>query len=93
MRITLQVLEGTALTAKVNEAKLIKSDGTEVSGAISVGWGCTVTSESTPKTTAIQSIQINESDADDAIYNLQGQRIAKPYKGIYIQNGRKFIAK
>ena len=69
MRITLQVLEGTALTAKVNEAKLIKSDGTEVSGAISVGWGCTVTSESTPKTTAIQSIQINESDADDAIYN------------------------
>lgn len=37
MRITLQVLEGTALTAKVNEAKLIKSDGTEVSGAISVG--------------------------------------------------------
>ena len=93
MRITLQVLEGTALTAKVNEAKLIKSDGTEVSGAISVGWGCTITSESTPKTTAIQSIQINESDADDAIYNLQGQRIAKPYKGIYIQNGRKFIAK
>ena len=93
MRITLQVLEGTALTAKVNEAKLIKSDGTEVSGAISVGWGCTVTSESTPKTTAIQSIQINESDADDAIYNLQGQRIAKPHKGIYIQNGRKFIAK
>lgn len=93
MRITLQVLEGTALTAKVNEAKLIKSDGTEVSGAISVGWGCTVTSESTPKTTAIQSIQINESDADDAIYNLQGQRITKPYKGIYIQNGRKFIAK
>jgi hypothetical protein len=93
MRITLQVLEGTALTAKVNEAKLIKSDGTEVSGAISVGWGCTVTSESTPKTTAIQSIQINESDADDAIYNLQGQRIAKPHKGIYIQKGKKFIAK
>lgn len=93
MRITLQALEGTALTAKVNEAKLIKSDGTEVSGAISVGWGCTVTSESTPKTTAIQSIQFNDSDADDAIYNLQGQRITKPQKGIYIQNGKKFIAK
>ena len=93
MRITLQVLEGTVLTAKVNEAKLIKSDGTEVSGAISVGWGCTVTSESTPKTTAIQSIQFNDSDADDAIYNLQGQRITKPQKGIYIQNGKKFIAK
>ncbi len=91
LRITLQVLEGTALTAKVNDVKLIKNDGTEVSGAVSEGWGCT--SESIPKTTAIQGIQLNESYGDGAIYNLQGQRIDKPQKGIYIQNGRKFIAK
>ena len=81
------------LVAKVKSAKLIKADDTEVDVIISSAWGCTVTSETKPKTTAIQSIQINESDADDAIYNLQGQRIAKPHKGIYIQNGRKFIAK
>ena len=93
LRITLQVLEGTALTAKVNDVKLIKNDGTEVSGAVSEGWGCSVTSESIPKTTAIQGIQLNESYGDGAIYNLQGQRIDKPQKGIYIQNGRKFIAK
>lgn len=32
--------------------------------------------------------------ADDApIYNLAGQRITKPAKGIYIKNGKKFIVK
>ena len=92
-RITLQALEGTALTAKVNDAKLIKTDGTEVSGAFSVGWGCELTSESTPKTTAIQHIQVSESDTDDAIYNLQGQRVSNPRKGIFIKNGKKYIVR
>lgn len=92
-RITLQALEGTALTAKLNNFKLIKTDGTEVSGSVSVGWGCTVSSESTPITTAIQHIQSGKSDADDAIYNLNGQRITNPRKGIYIQNGRKVVMK
>ena len=92
-RITLQALEGTALTAKVNDAKLIKTDGTEVSGAISVGWGCELTSESTPKTTAIQHIQVSESDTDDAIYSLQGQRVSNPRKGIFIKNGKKYIVR
>ena len=90
LRITLQALESTAVTAKVKEAKLIKTDGTEVAGAISVGWGCTVTSESSP-VTEIRSIHINKSDSDDAIYNLNGQRIDHPSKGIYIKNGKKFI--
>jgi hypothetical protein len=93
LRITLQALEGTALTAKVNDAKLIKTDGSEVSGAISVGWGCTVTSESSPKPTAIQRIHANQSVTDNTIYNLQGQRIANPQKGIYIQNGKKYVMK
>jgi hypothetical protein len=32
--------------------------------------------------------------ADDApIYNLAGQRVTKPAKGIYIKNGKKFIVK
>ena len=25
------------------------------------------------------------------IYNLQGQRVAQPQRGLYIKNGRKFI--
>ena len=92
-RITLQALEGTALTAKLNDVKLIKTDDTEVSGSVTVGWGCTVSSESTPKTTAIQSIRFQKAEADDAIYNLHGQRVSNPRKGIYIQNGRKVVMK
>jgi hypothetical protein len=91
-RITLQVLEGTALTAKVKDVKLIKTDGTEVSGKVSVGWGCTVTSESVP-ITAIQHIQTTTAGSDNVIYDLNGHRITNPQKGIYIQNGKKYIAK
>ena len=93
LRITLQALEGTALTAKVNDAKLIKTDGSEVSGAISVGWGCSVTSESSPKPTAIQRIHANQSVTDNTIYNLHGQRMQNPQKGIYIRNGKKYVMK
>ena len=37
--------------------------------------------------------QITASQTADAIYNLNGQRVKNPSKGIYIQNGKKFIAK
>jgi len=45
-----------------------------------------------PATSDIHDATIKR-EASDAIYNLQGQRIAKPQKGIYIQNGKKLIAK
>jgi hypothetical protein len=32
-------------------------------------------------------------DANAPIYNLAGMRVGKDYKGIVIQNGRKFILK
>ena len=31
--------------------------------------------------------------ADSALYNLAGQRVEKAVKGLYIQNGRKFVVK
>ena len=35
-----------------------------------------------------------EAQASDApYYNLNGQRIAQPKKGIYIQNGKKLVIK
>ncbi len=40
----------------------------------------------------IQTITINPH-ADDTIYNLQGQRVARPQKGVYLRNGKKFIGK
>jgi len=41
--------------------------------------------------TTIQSIQAEK--ADGAIYNLAGQRVENPTKGIFIKNGKKFIVK
>lgn len=38
--------------------------------------------------TAISTVA---SAADSAIYNLSGMRVAEPAKGIYIQNGKKFV--
>jgi hypothetical protein len=52
-----------------------------------------MTTESTPKPTAIQSVKAIASETDGAIYNLSGQRVSSPSKGIYIQNGKKIIIK
>lgn len=48
------------------------------------------------ETTGIFSATLNdngESIKDNSIYNLQGQRVAQPQKGLYIVNGKKFINK
>ena len=89
--VTLQTQIG-AVTAKVKKATLIKADGTESALAVSKAWGCEVSTESSPKTSGIRNVQLNKREASDAIYNLQGQRIAKPRKGLYIQNGKKLMA-
>ena len=91
-RITLQAVDSNK-KAKLIKATLIKKDDTEVPGTIEAAWGCSYTMEATPKPTAIRAISINKAEADGAIYNLNGQRITSPQKGIYIQNGKKYIAK
>ena len=40
----------------------------------------------------IQTLTVSPH-ADDTLYNLQGQRVASPQKGIYLINGKKFVAK
>ena len=89
-RLTLQTNIG-ATQAKITKAVLIKSDDTEVELTPTVAWGCSMTTESTPKPTGIQSIKVFASETDGAIYNLSGQRVSSPSKGIYIQNGKKII--
>ena len=42
--------------------------------------------------TAVKDVEDNKSNASAPIYNLAGQRITSP-KGIYIQNGKKFMIK
>ena len=88
--VTLQTTSGP-LTAKVKKAVLIKADDSETVSTVTKAWGCEVSSESTP--TGIQSIKVFASETDGAIYNLSGQRVSSPSKGIYIQNGKKIILK
>ena len=42
--------------------------------------------------TGISSVATKESK-NNVIYNLQGMKVAQPQKGIYIQNGKKYIVK
>lgn len=44
------------------------------------------------ETSGISNALINKN-SNDAIYNLNGQRISNPRKGIYIQNGKKYVMK
>ena len=90
-RLTLQTLG--AKQTKLTKAVLIKSDDTEVELTPTVAWGCSVTTESTPKPTGIQSVKAFASENDHAIYNLSGQRITHPQRGLYIQNGKVHIVK
>lgn len=42
---------------------------------------------------AIKEVSIDDLDANAPIYNIQGQRVSKGFKGICIQGGKKFIVK
>ena len=88
--VTLQTNSG-ATTATLKEAKLIKADDTEESLSATAAWGCTVEAKSTPKPTGIHAIKYVKSENDGAIYNLQGQRVDNPKKGIFIKAGKKVV--
>ena len=90
--ITLQCNLATA-KATIVKAALIKSDDTEEPLWPAVAWGCSITADGTLKPTVIQSVKIVERQTDGAIHLLSGQRVTAPRKGIYIQNGKKYLAK
>ena len=88
--VTLQTLSG-AQTVKVKKATLIKADDSEVALTVTKAWGCEVSAELAPPSD-IRSISAMPNRSS-YLYNLNGQRISTPKKGIYIQNGRKYIAR
>ena len=61
-------------------------------GILFQGNGIVVTKVELKKSgsSGINDAIINQN-SDGVIYNLRGQRITSPFKGIYIQNGKKFI--
>lgn len=44
-------------------------------------------------TTGINDVTVNKADVNAPIYNLAGQRVNNSFKGIAIQNGKKFVVK
>ena len=74
---------------RVKRVKLIKRTGEEMLCTPSVSWGCIMSD-----ITVISGINEMkyEAPSDGRIYDLQGRRLSRiPEKGVYIQNGKKFI--
>ena len=42
-------------------------------------------------TTAVSEVKMDTVDADASFYTLQGVKVSRPVKGVYIHNGKKFI--
>ena len=42
-------------------------------------------------TTAVREVKMDTADADAPFYTLQGIKVSRPVKGVYIHNGKKFI--
>lgn len=51
----------------------------------------TITLKDVPS--GIEEISNGSLNGEAPIYNLAGQRVSKEYKGVVIQNGKKFIKK
>ncbi len=91
-RITLQYMKTGNSTLNVKKAYLIKNDGTEIESRLSPFWGCTMEPQSSKKPSGIVTTTTN-TKKDGAIYNLSGQRVTNPVRGIYIKDGKKYYAR
>ena len=45
----------------------------------------------TESTTGVRQIENGELRMENSFYNLAGQRVKEPSKGLYIQKGKKFV--
>lgn len=89
-KVTLQCFSNTYQT-KVKSAYLVKNDDTKEQLYLTPFWGCSVDET---VITAINPVVYDKTNDDNhQIYNLQGLRVGNPQRGIYIKNGKKYIAK
>ena len=42
-------------------------------------------------TTAVRELNMGSTDAETSFYTLQGIKVSRPVKGVYVHNGKKFI--
>ncbi len=79
-------------------SKIVSDGFVFVKGATAVATVTTATvaePDPEPETpaTAVKNVTISSLDSNAPIYNLLGQRVQNGYKGICIQNGKKFMVK
>jgi hypothetical protein len=88
--ITLQCKQNSG-HVRVQSVKLKNRSGEEEPCNPSVAWGCTMSDITATSSTGIYEVKQDVS-SDNRIYDLSGRRLSKkPEKGIYIQNGKKYI--
>lgn len=76
-----QKIEGTNATVEAGKAYLV-FDGEALSRVLTFNG----------EATGIQNVSLTAGD-DAAIYSLNGQRVSKATKGVYVKNGKKIIIK
>ena len=88
------IISGVTYKGVVVEQTLERSTQTAVSFTAVAKNGVSIWGYFTEALSGIEDVYTDNDVADDVIYDLQGRRITTPtQKGIYIQNGRKFIWK
>ncbi len=88
------IISGVTYKGVVVEQTLERSTQTAVSFTAVAKNGVSIWGYFTEALSSIEDVYTDNDVADDVIYDLQGRRITTPtQKGIYIQNGRKFIWK
>ena len=89
-KINLQWNLATKGSIKVKSANLIKQNNSTELCNLEVFWGCYLNDFN--YATGIEEITITPVRHDDGIiYNLSGQPVTSPQRGIYILNGKKII--
>ncbi len=78
-------IDGTAATLRAGTAYLYVPSGD--------AHALNIVFEDGSETTSINSVQSSESKVQSEVYNLAGQRVAQPTKGLYIVNGKKVVIK
>ncbi|MBR4390071.1 MAG: carbohydrate-binding domain-containing protein [Prevotella sp.] len=79
------LLDGT-LTIQDYGGKAIKADGSIFNPGGTQNFDMN-------DTTGITVVKTDGSNSDGAIYDIRGQRVTEPTRGIYIQDGKKFVVK
>lgn len=82
-------VKGSKNTVDANKAYLTLTDDMLVKASSAAGY---TTMDISGVVTGINSMKAEKS-ADAAVYNMNGMKVSNLTKGMYIQNGKKFIAK